>query len=166
MIGKKVTHLRENKGLSMRMLAQKANIAYSTLMLLEKGRSNPSAKVLQKLSHFFNVDPEYWVRDENNVRIVNDATLKALQKAKDLKKTDVEPLPEKQVETVVEQRPVLVEEKPKELCKQNTKSMIDRQIAIREGIIAILKKEIESKDQLLNEFKNMIDELLEEFSKR
>lgn len=51
MINNKIRKLRLQKSLSMKELAEKANISVSYLSLLEKGkRKNPSKEIMKKIS--------------------------------------------------------------------------------------------------------------------
>ena len=51
MINNKIIKLRLQKSLSMKELAEKANISVSYLSLLEKGkRKNPSKEIMKKIS--------------------------------------------------------------------------------------------------------------------
>ncbi len=51
--------LRESKGLSLRKLAEKVNIHFSTLGSYEQGRRNPDIETLKMLAEFYNVSVDY-----------------------------------------------------------------------------------------------------------
>ncbi|MDO6353975.1 helix-turn-helix transcriptional regulator [Caloramator sp. CAR-1] len=52
----KIKELRLQKGLSQRALASKAGISQSMLSDIEKGKVNPTVKVLIKISNALGVD--------------------------------------------------------------------------------------------------------------
>ena len=49
-IGQRLRFLREERGLSLRALADKSGLAVNTLSLIENGKSSPSVSTLQKIS--------------------------------------------------------------------------------------------------------------------
>lgn len=55
-IGAKIRKERIEKGLSQRLLAQKSRISNTYLSDIELGRTLPSVKTLQKISHALETD--------------------------------------------------------------------------------------------------------------
>jgi len=55
-IGKRIVHLREQKGLKQIDLASQMNIEDSALRRIESGRTNPTTKTLFKISKVLDVD--------------------------------------------------------------------------------------------------------------
>ncbi|MCL2063522.1 MAG: helix-turn-helix domain-containing protein [Candidatus Cloacimonetes bacterium] len=174
MIGEKIRTLREDRALSIRQLAKSTSIAYSTMLNLEKDKNKPSAGVLRKLSDFFNVDVDYWFKNEKDVKILDDASQKLLKDANRLKpkeeKIDKSVKPVKQIvedqEPAVIMKPRTTQTRSSEEQDAFLKRLYERQISIRDEMIGILRKEINSKDQLLDNFKDIIDDLMEELKKK
>ena len=55
-LGKRIKKLREDKGLSIVKLADKADIGHATVEKLESGKMNPSYIILLKLAEALEVD--------------------------------------------------------------------------------------------------------------
>lgn len=58
-IGGKIKTLRKQKGISQKSLAEQADISYSFMSDIEKGKSNPSFDKLQRICSVLNVDYSY-----------------------------------------------------------------------------------------------------------
>lgn len=58
-LAERLKFLRESKGLSLRKLAEKVNIHFSTLGSYEQGRRNPDIETLKMLAEFYNVSVDY-----------------------------------------------------------------------------------------------------------
>ncbi|GLV13111.1 transcriptional regulator [Alicyclobacillus hesperidum] len=62
MIGERLKHFRQQKGLTLTELADKANVAKSYLSAIERGlQRNPSIQVIEKLAHVLNVPVQEFV---------------------------------------------------------------------------------------------------------
>lgn len=55
-ISEKIKHLRVKKGLSLRDLSQKTGIAFSTLSLIENGKTSPRPKTAKAIADALEVD--------------------------------------------------------------------------------------------------------------
>jgi transcriptional regulator with XRE-family HTH domain len=64
-IGKKLTKLRNEKGLSLRELGEKVNLSHSYIDAIEKNKTNPSIPSLKLIADYFGVDVAYFLSDEN-----------------------------------------------------------------------------------------------------
>lgn len=64
-IGKKLTKLRNEKGLSLRELGKKVNLSHSYIDAIEKNKTNPSIPSLKLIADYFGVDVAYFLSDEN-----------------------------------------------------------------------------------------------------
>ena len=182
MIGDKIKTLREEEGISIRRLAQLISVAYSTMLCVEKNKNKPSARVLKKLSDYFNVENDFWYKNDNNVKMVNDAEQKTLNEANRLAQIEApkkliqrgrKPKQAKEdiyenVQPVVsnvrtqEEQPVVTKVRTREEQDEYFRKLYGKQLSIREEMISILRKEIATKEQLLIDFKNLIDDLMEE----
>ncbi len=69
-IGQRIQHLREQKGLSQRALAEAAGISPSALSLLEAGRHSPSVATLEKLADALGVSVAAFFTDASEERPV------------------------------------------------------------------------------------------------
>jgi len=56
-IGKRLKKTREEKGLSLRELADKAEVAYNTIHRVEQGLADPRATTILYLAEALGVDP-------------------------------------------------------------------------------------------------------------
>jgi transcriptional regulator with XRE-family HTH domain len=65
-IGEKIKKLREQKGLSLRQLAEEVGLTFSYLSQIEREGRNPSLKTLDKLCDFYDIDKTYFLADEKN----------------------------------------------------------------------------------------------------
>lgn len=66
MIGKKLKELRLNRGLTLKALSEITNISISFLSDVEHNRSNLSIDNLLIVSNALNINPFYFIYDENN----------------------------------------------------------------------------------------------------
>ena len=64
--GKRLSELRKKKGYSQTELAQRLNIAKSTLAMYEIDKREPSFDTLKKIASFFNVSVDFLMCRENN----------------------------------------------------------------------------------------------------
>lgn len=72
-VGKRIKSLREQKGLSQEELADNLNISRSAYERMENGKSNSWATHLEQLSTFFEVEPEYFLQnDDKNVQHIEN----------------------------------------------------------------------------------------------
>jgi len=63
-VGHRIRVLRENKGFSQEDVADKINVSRAAYERMENGKSNSWASHLEQLCSFFEVSPEYFVRDD------------------------------------------------------------------------------------------------------
>ncbi len=68
LIGNKIRKMRNEKGLSQEELAEKLHISRSALVRMENGESHTWANQLENLSHIFEVEPEEFLKNENNTQ--------------------------------------------------------------------------------------------------
>lgn len=59
MIGKRITALRKQEGLTQTQLAQKLGLTRSSLSLYELGKREPDLSTLVKIAYYFNVNTDY-----------------------------------------------------------------------------------------------------------
>ena len=64
-IGKKITYLRKEKGLTQQQLAKKLNIGCSTVANYEKDYRTPDLDTLKSLCEFFNVSSDFFIFDKD-----------------------------------------------------------------------------------------------------
>ena len=171
MFGEKIKTLRLDRGLSVRQLAHLTTVAYSTMLNIEKDKQKPSARVLLKISDFFNVETDFWYRNDNDVKVVNDTDQKLLRDANRLKEKEVKKeKPKKQdkenITQDIEAKPIVSTQRTAKEQEEFLKSLHERQISIREDMIGILRKEIATKEELLDNYKQIIDELLTELKRK
>lgn len=58
-VGKRIKKLREKRGLSQAKLAEAVGVAKATVLRIEAGKQNPSAKVLKGVAKELNVSADY-----------------------------------------------------------------------------------------------------------
>jgi len=63
-LGDKLRTLREQRGLTLRELAEILDVHYTHLNKIELGRKRPSTEVVLKLSYLFNVTTDQLMKDE------------------------------------------------------------------------------------------------------
>lgn len=66
-IGFRLRYLRKSRKDSLRALAEKIEVNYSTLHKIETGENYPSIDVLDKISKVYNVDHAYFFGDKQDV---------------------------------------------------------------------------------------------------
>jgi transcriptional regulator with XRE-family HTH domain len=66
-IADKIKILRKERGLTLADLSQKSGISISFLSDMERGRTAPSIKTINKIALFFNVPPASFLGDEYEV---------------------------------------------------------------------------------------------------
>jgi transcriptional regulator with XRE-family HTH domain len=66
-IGDRLRDLRVSKNYSLRALAEKLNVSYSTLYKIENGDNYPSIEILDKLSKHFDVERSYFFGESKDV---------------------------------------------------------------------------------------------------
>lgn len=64
-VGERIAYLRERKGLSQTQLANKLNVAQSTLAMWEKGKRGLKEDSIKTISEFFGVTADYLLGIEN-----------------------------------------------------------------------------------------------------
>ncbi|MEW9671177.1 helix-turn-helix domain-containing protein [Ammoniphilus sp. 3BR4] len=68
MIGKRIQRLRQDKGLSLSELAERAGVAKSYLSTIERDiQSNPSIQFLEKISAVLGVSVNAFLHDEEDI---------------------------------------------------------------------------------------------------
>lgn len=65
-VGKRIHNLREQRGFSQEDHAEKVNISRSAYEGIENGKSNSWATQLENISTIFEVESEYFLREERN----------------------------------------------------------------------------------------------------
>jgi len=70
LVGRKLRDLRNNKGLSLRALAELSGLNVNTLSLVENGKSSPSVGTLQQLAQALNVPLTYFFETEQEEKKV------------------------------------------------------------------------------------------------
>ena len=70
--GRKLTHLRKQKGLSQDELATDLNISQSSVSNYESGATNPDVFILEKIAEYFKVPVTYFFSDEKSVFYTNE----------------------------------------------------------------------------------------------
>lgn len=63
-IGKKMQQLRKQKGLSLRELGSRLNIAHSHLSMIENGKKKPNLELLGAIAQIYDVSVSYLVGEE------------------------------------------------------------------------------------------------------
>jgi transcriptional regulator with XRE-family HTH domain len=73
LLGDKIKQLRRNKNLTQKELADKLDIAQSTVGMIERNERGASNELLIKISHFFDVSLDYLLDDkiDNNLNTEN-----------------------------------------------------------------------------------------------
>lgn len=64
-VAKRIKNLREVKGISQEEIADRLNISRSAYERMENGKSQSWATHLVSLADFFDVSPEYFVKEES-----------------------------------------------------------------------------------------------------
>ena len=70
-LGKIISKLRKQKGLSQEMFAIDLNISQSSVSNYESGITKPDVDTLQKLAEYFKVPVGYFFTDENPIFYMN-----------------------------------------------------------------------------------------------
>ena len=79
-LGDKVRFAREQLGLTMQMLADRAGLSQPYISEIENGNKNPSAKTIMKLAAALNVPGEFLLR--NDVKTLAEMDIEAAVKNK------------------------------------------------------------------------------------
>lgn len=74
----KLKHLRENKGLTQKQLAEDVGISHSTIQELENAKRTPSLQSVLRLAEHFGISVEELLGGEKQRREVNLKRLKTL----------------------------------------------------------------------------------------
>lgn len=81
LIGQALTQLRKGKGLSQKEVAVVLDISQATYSTYERGRSEPTAEMLVRLSYFYGVSVDVIVQRDRLVKNAADAQ-KQIEEAK------------------------------------------------------------------------------------
>ncbi|HDK7158440.1 TPA: helix-turn-helix transcriptional regulator [Clostridium botulinum] len=107
MLGDKIKQLRENRKLTQHELANKLNIAQSTIGMIEGNKRSAGRKTLIKLADFFGVSVDYLLsediaseeeiiklnkKDEKDIKKALNETLNQLENSQDGLMFDGEPI--------------------------------------------------------------------------
>lgn len=68
-IGDRIKTARKEKGLSHKQLAEKLNIAQSTISMYENGHREPDYKTLRKIAESLDVHPSYFFLDNEGEKL-------------------------------------------------------------------------------------------------
>lgn len=63
-VGKKLSSLRQERGLSLRALSERSGLAINTLSMIEKGKTSPSISTLQQLAHVLEIPIAFFFENE------------------------------------------------------------------------------------------------------
>jgi len=63
-LGEKLRTLRQQRGMTIRDLANKFEISFSHIAILERGESKPSLELLLKIADYFQVTPNQLLLDD------------------------------------------------------------------------------------------------------
>lgn len=72
MLGDKIKILRENKKITQQELANKLNIAQSTIGMIEGNKRPAGRKTLMKLADFFGVTLDYLISDDEQIENIDE----------------------------------------------------------------------------------------------
>ena len=85
MVGDRIKKLRNDLGFTQSDLADKVGLTYIQIGRYEKGKSNPSADVLQKIAHILNTSTDFLMNGKNEH---TDAQLKDKQLMQQFKEVE------------------------------------------------------------------------------
>ncbi len=74
MINERLRELRKSKNITQSELAQKMNVAKTTIAAYEQGKNEPSMSMLIKIANYFNVSTDYLLGNSDG-RIISDQEL-------------------------------------------------------------------------------------------
>lgn len=75
----RIKELRTQKNLSQRELADRLNLAFSTVGMYESGKRNPPVETMEIIADYFNVSLDYLSgKDDLTVRLIDTSELKLL----------------------------------------------------------------------------------------
>lgn len=99
-IGQRIKKMRQEKGLSLRELGEKINIAFSHLSRIENDKKTPNIELLETLSDLFDVPMSYFFGEEQPLpKELKEKDVEWLVFGEEMEKRDLTP---EEIKNIVE----------------------------------------------------------------